>query len=45
MENYNLNYEYRREVDSESSSEDSSEENYHLKEQSQEFITIEKGIW
>ena len=35
MENYNLNYEYRREVDSESSSEDSSEENYHLKEQSQ----------
>ena len=35
MENYNLNYEYRREVDSDSSSEESSEENYQLQEQNQ----------
>lgn len=35
MENYNLNYEYRREVDSDSSSEESSEENFQFNEQKQ----------
>ena len=45
MENYNLNYEYRREVDSESSSEDSSEENYHLKELKSGVYNNRKGIW
>lgn len=35
MENYNLNYEYRREIDSESSSDSSSEENYQIENEKQ----------
>ena len=35
MENYNLNYEYRREIDSESSSDASSEENYQIQNEKQ----------
>ena len=35
MENYNLNYEYRREVDSDSTSEESSEDNFQFHEPKQ----------